>query len=149
MDPASLVAFLGFSIQVVEIISDLIDFLGKVKDAPENVRKLREELIFLNRLVKTFRAIEEIRQVAVPADLRTLVDDASVRVEEQVGDLLKLLKKTLPEGKSGRPRQLWNRVKTVLQEDKVKKLITELERAKGTLVMAQQTMQRYINRYSG
>lgn len=142
MDPASLVAFIGFGIQVVGIISQLIDFLEKVKDAPDNVRKLREELILLRRLVKTFRASEETREVPVPEDLRELVEDASKRVEEQVGDLLTLLKKTLPEGKSGRPRQLWNKVKAVLQEDKVNRLTAELERAKGTLGMAQQTLQR-------
>ncbi|MCJ1400902.1 hypothetical protein MMC11_004113 [Xylographa trunciseda] len=145
MDPASIVAFIGFGAQCVDSILRLKDFLEEVQDAPEYVQDLRKELDLLKHTVESFNEVDTESIASIPDDVRDLVEVASLRAHRQVLALLKLLNESLPDGKTSRPRNLWNRVKAVLQKEKVSKLVDDLERAKTTLEMAQRIVDRNIN----
>ena len=142
MDPASIISFIGFGVQVVDGISKLKDFLDDVRDAPDYVRKLQGELDLLLRSIQAFHNIDESRSIQISEDLQTLVKEVSKKVQEQIEDVLELLEKLLPSGRTGRPRKLWNKINVVLKKDKVTKLIGELERAEKTLETAQKAMER-------
>ena len=124
-------------------ILKLEKFLEEVQDAPEYVHDLRNELDLLKHTVENFNKFDAEYIASIPADVRDLVEAASLRTHRQVLALLKLLNETLPDGKTSRPRHLWNKVKSVLQKEKVSKLIDDLERAKTTLEMAQRIVDRY------
>ncbi|MCJ1416433.1 hypothetical protein MMC32_002769 [Xylographa parallela] len=142
MDPASIISFIGFGVQVVNGISKLKGFLDDVQDAPDYIRKLQSELDLLFRSIQIFYKVDEARSIPVPEDVQTLVEEASNKVQEQIEDVLEILEKLLPSGRTGRPRKLWNKVNVVLKKDKVTKLIGELERAEKTLETAQRAMER-------
>ncbi|MCJ1283180.1 hypothetical protein MMC26_002507 [Xylographa opegraphella] len=145
MDPASIIAFIGFGAQCVDSFLKLKDFLEEVQDAPEYVQDLRNELDLLRHTVDNFNELDSEYISSIPDDVRYLVEAASSRTHRQVLALLKLLNETLPDGRTSRPRHLWNKVKSVLQKEKVSKLIDDLERAKTTLEMAQRIVDRNIN----
>ncbi|MCJ1434160.1 hypothetical protein MMC27_003527 [Xylographa pallens] len=142
MDPASIISFIGFGVQVVNGISKLKGFLDDVQDAPDYIRKLQSELDLLLRSIQIFYKVDEARSIPVPEDVQTLVEEASNKVQEQIEDVLEILEKLFPSGRTGRPRKLWNKVNVVLKKDKVTKLIGELERAEKTLETAQRAMER-------
>ncbi|MCJ1393351.1 hypothetical protein MMC18_006224 [Xylographa bjoerkii] len=142
MDPASIISFIGFGVQVVDGILKLKGFLDDVQDAPDYIRKLQSELDLLLRSIQIFHRVDEARRIPVPEDVQTLVVEASEKVQEQIEDIIELLQKLFPSGRIGGPRKLWNKVNVVLRKDKVTKLIGELERAEKTLETAQRAMER-------
>ena len=143
MDPASaIISFIGFGVPVVDGILKLKGFLNDVQDAPDYVQKLQSELDLLIRSINLFRKVDQTRSISVPEDIQTLVEEASGRVQEQIEDVLELLQKLIPSGRTGRPRKLWNKVNVVLKKDKVTKLIEELERAEKTLQMVHRAMEQ-------
>lgn len=144
MDPASIVAFIGFGAQAVDGILRLKDFLQEVHDAPQYIQDLRTELDLLRRSLESFSNIDKNTVVTIPLDIRVLVQEASIRALQQINSLLRLLNKTLPEGKACHRRHLWSKIKAVLQKETVMQLIADLERAKSTLEIAQRILDRYV-----
>ena len=140
MDPASVIAFIEFGAEVVGVIKQLLDFVGRVKNAPKSVLYWRNEVEVLGSIVaaaiKDGRdMIELVRQETWDSYRRALE-----AVRERCFALLVVLKDSLPQKGISRRTNLLKSFNFVFNEEKFMKLVDGLERAKNSLLVAQMCM---------
>ena len=144
MDPASLVAFIGFGVQVVDVIKRLLDLIAQVKDAPNSVQRLRTELEILESIVGAAVRDDGEKFKHATVESCTAYQKALDAVNQLCGALLALLKNTLPRGSASRRKRLLGSLNFAFQEEKLAGLVMELERAKSSLLLAQMGIARLV-----
>lgn len=137
MDPVSVVALVGFGLQVTDIIKRLLEFLDQVKDAPSSVERLKIELQILEGIINA--AIEDDKQKLEDASERTwkAYQKALEAVSQQCQSILQLLEKTMAKKGMSRRKRLISSVSYVFREEEFTKLVEGLERAKSSFQLAQ------------
>jgi len=115
----------SFAIQVVDSVQKLRNFWNSIKDAPDNIKALLEELDTLGRII----ILEDQGQASSEARLHC--QSAASKVTAVVKDL---------EGVFGTAKRAryWAKVKAALEEKKLEKCLKRLERAKLSLILAKQ-----------
>src|SRR6186713_3346112 len=120
-------AVVGVADVVVRTGQDLYRFLRDFSDAPEEVKKLGECIRDTVLLVDTLR---NCAQATVSASVTASVQ-AAVRALDRELQSLKLLVAKFKGAKT-----VWNRIKYVLDENKVSKALANLEKSKSLLANA-------------
>lgn len=136
---ASGMGIASLGLQIGESILKLKDFWGRVKDAPEDVRYLLDEMETLKLLLSDLSILESEIVVAPSAPSSSL---SSCFVFCQRGaDLLQTLLQDL--NKQIVERKIMGGVKAVLKKGTIDKLRDRLRSAQGMLMISYQNYTRY------
>ncbi|MCJ1478572.1 hypothetical protein MMC13_007253 [Lambiella insularis] len=140
MDPATIFAFVEFSTETLVAIRQLVDFLRRVKDAPQCVLRWKNEAEILRAVVEA--AIKDGKGMIdfVSRETWSSYQEALEAVREHCYDILTLLKESLPDGAKGRRRRILKSLNFVFRENNFKELVAALERAKTLLHLSQMGM---------
>lgn len=141
MDPvssgASVIAFLGLALHCTKT---LINFIGSIKDGPENVKRAMKMVLHLqdslNQLSRQRVVLEATDKEAVEARLKNCSDE----LQALVSKLRKL--HYLDTGKGSRSRRLWRRVRTAFSEKDIEDLTNVVDAHSSILGLWLQSNQR-------
>ena len=152
-------SFAQFTKDLVKGSLALRQMIKDVKSAPKNIKKLIDELEILKDIVK---GIDETIQQTLDAELKTRINDVTKAAREGCGRIASELNAILTEYKdsfyvkSGLTKLcryetgikkagvkgFWEKVKVVKEKQSFATLLGEIERAKTSLVVAQQNVSR-------
>ena len=123
----SVVSFIGLAGQVAQGVNYLYNFFDSVQDAPSDVRSLAGELKILSDILV---------DVHGDGDHTATLGAALQRCKEVVGDLESLVQKSKLTSEQSKTRKVWSQMSTAFRNEKFRKHIEKLERAKSTLLHA-------------
>ena len=130
---ASGVGVASFALQVVDCAAKLRRLWADIKDAPEDVINLIDEIQTLSQVLDAINVTHKPAVGNAMFDQCYVFCEHSVRNLESVArDLEKLVRRKRPVGV----------LRVVLKKDIIAKHRSQLERAKTSLLLAQQTYQR-------
>ena len=150
MDGASnIVAFLGLADIILRAGSKLYDFIAAIKDAPQEIRDLQQDLNGVNLLLNELKEHWSGLSVVQPRScLNPLIDSCVSSLRIIYRDLDVLLTTTRKPDSSKRIASTWVKIKWVFEDKQVAKLIRSLKRHKLFLVTAVALDGKY-NRQTG
>jgi hypothetical protein len=142
MDPlsaaASAISVASIGIQITESIHSLIRFCKSMKDAPDVIESISEDLAVLDEILTSLLTYHQCIQLQRP--------DSSTESPQPVPKALTICLKRLrgleqmvsglEKGMSS--RKAWTSLKAALKDDTIKNFQTSLESAKASLVLANQ-----------
>lgn len=131
---ASVVAFVGIAGQLLQGVSTVYNFLGDIQDAPDEIKQLNAELNVLKMILENMitypqaicRSKEALESVGVAMEM----------VQNQVTKLKELVEKYNIKS-IGRRKLLWSNINIAFRKKKFAKYISNLDRARKLLEMAQ------------
>ena len=126
----------------MDVIKRCIDLIAQVKDAPNSVQRLQTELEILKSIIVAAVSDKGEKFKYATEESFTAYQKALAAVDQLCVALLTLLLNTLPHGRVSRRKRLLGSLNFVLQEEKLAGLVAELERAKSSLLLAQQGIAR-------
>ena len=123
------------AVQIVGCVQKILDLWSTVKDAPENIRSLLEEIELLGNILSEIDS-EKTWQTQTPSPRPAVVK--TIEYCQEAADCISHVTKVLSEGlssTSGR-RRYWIAIKTVMKEKNLMRCLSRLERAKSLLNLA-------------
>jgi hypothetical protein len=133
---ASVAGVVSLSLQLVEGIKKLHDFLNKVADAPQDIQDTVKEL----RLLTTF--LDRLAEEEEKHPLDPLAVEALQGCNKKVAALLAILERYQPSFSHTSTRRVrtWSSFKATLQKDRLDGLRVSLEETKSTLMLIRQDL---------
>jgi hypothetical protein len=131
---SSVLAVISLALQLADNFQRLVDFWDSVKGAPAEVAEIRSQLRILGALL---RGIELDVRHSPGDDEGTLGRDCLLVCKGSVANLEKLSKEWDQELSRNPVLRKWSCLKKALRENQLARYWSELERAKGTLIMYQ------------
>ena len=129
---ASGIAVASIAIQLVNSIKMLCDFWGAVKNAPNEINAIFEDLELLSTV------LSDIRDNAQANGPEILTERALTRCETKIKALLEEIQQLLPDLASTKPRgRKWSAFKVTLKAEKIKSIGESLKDSKMTLLLVQ------------
>jgi hypothetical protein len=128
-------------IQIADSIQRLIRFCKSIKDAPESIRNISEDLEGLDEILNSFMKYHEGIQIQGCSTPSRPVQKALSSCCSRLHDL-ELTISELEKGLQG--RKTWTSVKVALREETIRKFQVNLESAKVSLVLANQLFQNQL-----
>ncbi|KAN0122653.1 hypothetical protein V8E51_000979 [Hyaloscypha variabilis] len=123
----SVVSFIGLAGQIAQGVNYLYNFFDSVQDAPSDIRLLVEELKALGDV------LDEVDGDQIDtAPLQTALQ----RCKDVIRDLEGLVQKSKLTSEQSKTRKLWSQMGTAFRNEKFRKYIERLERAKTTVLYA-------------
>ncbi|MCJ1435664.1 hypothetical protein MMC27_005039 [Xylographa pallens] len=135
MDIASpIVGFIGLANLVLTGVSSLIDFFGRIKEAPAYIKAIQLELGIIQDLLLAARASYKYIQAA--GDVKSLETAVDI-CQSEVAKLEKLIRRFYPELSLGGWEQKWSQVSVALRQKRFTKYHNGLRRARALLFTVQ------------
>lgn len=131
----SIVGVAGFAGQLVKSSKFLYDFFKGIRDAPDDVRKLLEELEILGSI------FGNIQNSFTGHDLE--LEMALKYCEQRINELIRLIKASDPSKVPKKRQRLWKQFKIALNNSEIAKHVGNLERAKSMVMQACANITRY------
>jgi hypothetical protein len=123
----SVVSFIGLAGQIAQGVNYLYNFFDSVQDAPSDIRLLVEELKALRDV------LDEVDGDQIDsAPLQTALQ----RCKDVIRDLEGLVQKSKLTSEQSKPRKLSSQMGTAFRNEKFRKYIERLGRAKTTVLYA-------------
>ena len=139
---ASGISIGSLAIQIVSSIQQLLDFWSTVKDAPENVQALLQEINILGNLLSEIDGNEGEEHSSVIRQAITKATEYCQLALDKIDTVLRDLASGLYSTR-GRIKH-WTAVKTALKDKRLEKSLVRLERAKSLLNLAYQCYTQYV-----
>ena len=137
MDPfstaASAVSVASIGIQIAESIHGLIKFCKSIRDAPEAIQTISEDLVLLDEILNSLMTYYQTDQrrdhsaTAQPA--QTALNVCLVRLR-RLERMTSKLENRLAQSRA------WGSLKTALKENSIQKFQSSLEKTKTSLILA-------------
>jgi len=121
------------TIALIDLCGQLYTAAKSIKDAPETARRLGEELLTLERTLKSVAAMKG----------SVVLDKLKPDIEFCLGNLKKLSTK-INGTKRDKFRSLVNRFKWPLKESEIREYLEQIERFKATLTIELQAHLTYV-----
>ena len=128
---ASGIAVVSVVIQLADSVKKLCNFLSSIKEAPQDVRTLVIDLQLLSSVLAEIA--NETQLLDIDVTFVAILEECSAKVKELL-DLFGSFDFVC----TSTYRRNWSSVKKVLSDSRIRKFQDNLERLKGTLVLAQQ-----------
>ena len=140
---ASVVAFVGIAGQLLQVVSTVYNFLSDVQDAPDEIQQLNSELNLLKMIIENM--ITYPQGICGSKETLDSVGVAMEMVQNQVTRLKELVEKYNIKS-NGRRKLVWSNVNIAFRKKKFAKYISNLDRARKLLEMAQSLVGSYEQR---
>ncbi len=124
----------SLAVQILENTRILADFYSTVRDAPEQIGVILEEIDVLAHVLVEFSRIQGLRTTGL-TDITTQIQVNTIHQCKIASDCLSNIVSELNTGMRLQPRRF--SLLTALRTRKLDKLLLRLERAKSTLTLAQ------------
>jgi hypothetical protein len=116
-----------FAQQSLKVINFISDLDGKVRDAPESIRK---QAVQVEQLVDIARLIEHNPSLQTDAIILILQS-----CQDEAQQLLNILWRVLAAAGDGKVKRLWKAVDGITREKKILEHLSKLEREKTSLAL--------------
>lgn len=124
----SVVSIVGLAGQVAQGVNYLYTFFNDMQDSPSDIKSLSEELKLVGDI------LTEVNRDGIDS---APLSAALQRCKEVICDLENLVQRTnLVSAQSSNAKRLWSQMSTAFRNEKFRKYIERLERAKSTLLHA-------------
>ncbi|KAI2627803.1 hypothetical protein GGR54DRAFT_652638 [Hypoxylon sp. NC1633] len=123
---SGIISIIGFSGQLAQGSAFLYDFFRDVKDAPEDIKKISDELLIVTLILKEIQSSSTTETASM--------GPALVYCEGVISDLSDVVKKLESTPNMRKGRRIWRHFKTGLRRSEIAKHLGRLERAKSMLL---------------
>ena len=141
MDPLSTtgvaIGVTGLTIQLIQGFGTLSTFFQSLKDAPKEVESIQHSLNIISGVLYSIR--DKVDDTNHDPSLESALSHCNETLRE-LSNIVKSLTRNL-EGTSTKPTsRTWSSLKTVRSSEKIRGFQTRLDRAKLTMVLAQNSL---------
>ena len=138
---SSIVGFIGLADLVLTSVSSLIDFFGRIKEAPGYIKAIQLELDIMQDLLLAARSsFKYLPEASYVRSLEIAVDIC----QSEVTKLEKLIRRFYPELGLGGWQQKWSQVSIALRQKKLTDYHDGLRRARSLLSTVQSYTEMYV-----
>ena len=134
---ASGMAVVSLAVQMAESFKKAHDFWSSIKDAPEDIRIISQDLRLLSSILA--QAAKELQHIEPDDVLIAAMEGCSSKVRS-LTSIMDEIEAGLTARKTRQRR--WTSFKAVLKKDRIAEYQVSLERLKTSLMLAQQTHHR-------
>lgn len=122
----------SLAIQIFDSIQQLREFCSSVRDAPEAISNVLEELEILGDTLLQIYQDQKLNRDSVDPSIRR-----SLTYVDRVAGELQSIMTDLAKGMDGsKKKQKWGAIRVAMKKNSVKDLLTRLERSKSLLSIA-------------